>query len=74
MILNLVSDQSWGNIKQNEPRVNLKVWDETMRRNIFTQNGCTWESRSQKTPKPPKLHFISGNSHSQNISSIYSEF
>lgn len=28
MTLNLVSDQSWGNIKQNEPRVNLKAWDE----------------------------------------------
>jgi hypothetical protein len=28
MILNLVSNQSWGNIKQNESTVNFKAWDE----------------------------------------------
>jgi len=28
MILNLVSDESWGNIKQSEPTVNFKAHDE----------------------------------------------
>lgn len=54
MILNLVSDQSWGNIKQNEPRVNLKAWDEpNEKKHIHKKMGVHGNQVHERLPNPP---------------------
>jgi len=74
MILNLVSDQSWGNIKQNEPTVNFKAWDEPNEKKHIHIKWAYMGIKIRKDFQTSQVAFHSGNSRSQNISIIYNEF